>query len=34
VFDASDYRELCYYFGANLNKLTIKKGNIVYSRKE
>ena len=30
VFDASDYRELCYYFGANLNKLTIKKGNIVY----
>ena len=30
VFDASDYRELCYYFGANLNKLTIKKGNIAY----
>ena len=31
VFDASDYRELCYYFGANLNKLTIKKGKIAYS---
>ena len=30
VFEASDYRELCYYFGANLNKLTVKKGNIVY----
>ena len=30
VFDVSDYRELCYYFGANLNKLTIKKGNIAY----
>ncbi|MBU2572523.1 MAG: imidazolonepropionase [Elusimicrobia bacterium] len=31
VFDAEDYRELCYYFGANLNKLTVKKGNIVYN---
>jgi imidazolonepropionase len=30
VFDASDYRELCYYFGANLNKMTVKKGEIVY----
>lgn len=33
VFDASDYRELCYYFGANQNLLTVKKGKIVYSRK-
>jgi len=32
VFDASDYRELCYYFGANLNKMTIKKGIIAYTR--
>jgi len=30
VFDASDYRELCYYFGANLNKMTVKKGSIAY----
>ncbi len=30
VFDASDYREVCYYFGANLNKVTIKKGSIAY----
>lgn len=29
VFEADDYRELCYYFGGNLNKLTIKKGKIV-----
>lgn len=34
VFDASDYRELCYYFGANLNKLTVKKGKIAYSKIE
>ena len=34
VFDASDYRELCYYFGANLNKMTIKKGEIAYSKVE
>lgn len=33
VFDAVDYRELCYYFGANLNKLTVKKGKVVYSGK-
>ncbi|OGS56940.1 MAG: imidazolonepropionase [Elusimicrobia bacterium RIFOXYB2_FULL_62_6] len=32
VFDASDYRELCYYFGANLNKLTVKKGQVVYQK--
>ena len=33
VFEADDYRELCYYFGGNLNKLTIKKGKMVYSSK-
>jgi len=32
VFEAQDYRELCYYFGGNLNTLTIKKGRIVYQR--
>jgi len=32
VFDVSDYREMCYYFGANLNKLTIKKGRVVYGK--
>ena len=34
VFDASDYRELCYYFGANLNKLTIKKGKTAYRKRD
>ncbi len=29
-FEADDYRELCYYFGANQNLLTVKKGKIVY----
>lgn len=33
VFEADDCRELCYYFGGNLNKLTIKKGKIVYSNR-
>ena len=31
VFEADDYREVCYYFGGNLNRLTIKKGRIVAS---
>ncbi len=31
-FDADDYRELCYYFGANQNLLTVKKGQIVHPR--
>ncbi|MCX5786654.1 MAG: imidazolonepropionase [Elusimicrobia bacterium] len=26
VFDAEDYRELCYYFGGSLNLMTVKKG--------
>ena len=31
VFSATDYREVCYYFGANLNALTIKNGKVAYS---
>lgn len=31
-FEADDYRELCYYFGANQCVLTVKKGSVVYSR--
>ncbi len=30
IFDAEDYREISYYFGSNLNLMTIKKGKIVY----
>ncbi|MGC8867047.1 MAG: imidazolonepropionase [Elusimicrobiales bacterium] len=33
VIDASDYRELGYYFGANINWMTIKKGKVVYAKK-
>lgn len=32
IFDAEDYREIAYYFGSNLNKMTIKKGKIVYKK--
>ncbi|OGR68338.1 MAG: imidazolonepropionase [Elusimicrobia bacterium GWC2_61_19] len=31
-FGADDYRELCYYFGANQNLLTLKNGNVVYPK--
>ena len=31
-FEAEDYRELAYYFGANQNLLTVKKGRIVHPR--
>ncbi|OIO00444.1 MAG: imidazolonepropionase [Elusimicrobia bacterium CG_4_10_14_0_2_um_filter_56_8] len=31
-FEADDYRELGYYFGANQCVMTVKKGKIVYSR--
>ena len=31
-FEVEDYRELCYYFGANQCAMTVKKGKIVYSR--
>ncbi len=32
IFDAKDYREISYYFGGNLNLMTIKKGKIVYKK--
>jgi len=32
-FAADDYRELCYYFGANQCVLTVKKGKIVYRKR-
>ncbi|MEA3306329.1 MAG: imidazolonepropionase [Elusimicrobiota bacterium] len=32
IFDAEDYREIAYYFGGNLNLMTIKKGKIVYKK--
>jgi len=31
-YEADDYRELCYYFGASQNLLTVKKGRIVHPR--
>jgi len=33
IFDAEDYREISYYFGGNLNLMTVKKGKIVYESK-
>ncbi|MEO8663369.1 MAG: imidazolonepropionase [Bryobacteraceae bacterium] len=32
VLDAGDYREIPYYFGVNLVKMTVKRGEIIYSR--
>ena len=32
IFDIKDYRELAYYFGSNLCKMTIKKGEIIYEK--
>jgi imidazolonepropionase len=32
VMDVKDYREIGYYFGDNLNKMTIKNGEIVYEK--
>jgi imidazolonepropionase len=32
VFDVADYREIPYYFGVNLCKMTIKRGVIIPSR--
>ena len=32
-FAADDYRELCYYFGANQCVMTVKKGKLVYRSK-
>ena len=31
-YDAEDYRELCYYFGASQTLLTVKKGHVVHPR--
>lgn len=32
IFDCDDYREICYYFGSNINKMTIKRGMIIYEK--
>jgi imidazolonepropionase len=32
VLDASDYRELPYYFGMNLVAMTVRRGEVVYRR--
>lgn len=32
VMDIKDYREIAYYFGDNLNKITVKKGRIIYDK--
>jgi imidazolonepropionase len=32
VFEVEDYREIPYYFGMNLCWLTMKNGQIIYSR--
>ncbi len=34
VFDLADYREIPYYFGVNRCWLTLKRGEIVYSREK
>jgi len=32
IFDINDYREIAYYFGSNLNKMTMLRGEIVYEK--
>ena len=34
VFDAKDFSEIIYNMGINLNKYTIKKGEIIYQNEE
>ena len=34
VLDVRDYREACYYFGANLVALVMKRGAIVHATQE
>ena len=34
VFDASEYSELIYNIGINLNKYTVKKGALIYQNPE
>ncbi|MEF3279885.1 MAG: imidazolonepropionase [Elusimicrobiota bacterium] len=32
IMEVKDYREIAYYFGSNLNRMTIKRGNIIYEK--
>ncbi len=32
ILEVKDYRELGYYFGDNLNRITIKKGKVIYEK--
>ena len=32
IMDIKDYREIAYYFGSNLNKITLKNGFIIYEK--
>ena len=32
TIDVEDYREILYYFGVNCCVMTVKRGEIVYSR--
>jgi imidazolonepropionase len=32
IFDVEDYREIPYYFGVNYCVMTMKRGEIIYSR--
>lgn len=34
VLDASDYRELPYYFGMNLVAMTVRRGEVIYRRED
>ena len=34
AFDVDDYREIPYYFGVNLCSMTMKRGVIIYSKKQ
>jgi len=34
VFDVADYREIPYYFGVNHCWLTLKRGEIIFSREK
>lgn len=34
VFDVADYREIPYYFGVNHCTLTMKRGQVIYSREQ
>lgn len=34
ILDVKDYRELGYYFGSNINWITIKKGKVIYDKEK